>query len=165
MNAMRSAQGPLVRSLASQWNATLRLLRRSVACFDAGQWKSGISQFEVPWKVAYHTLQCLAYYFRDDPEAAYRQIPMRFDGDWWQLEESEAPTQEEVLDYHDDIEARVDLYLTSLSDDDLASPFPGFGTVLANLAYAMRHTMHHQGGLNLLAVHHRIDVDLWDAEE
>ena len=165
MDAIRAARGPIVRALASQWNATLKLLRRSITCFNADQWSSGISQFEVPWKVAYHTLQCLTFYFRDDPEAKYRDIPSRFDGDWWQLADSQAPTQQEMLEFLDDIDARVDLYLSSLSDEELASPFPGFGTVVANLAYAMRHTMHHQGGLNLLAVHHRIDVDLWDTDE
>jgi hypothetical protein len=155
----------LVQSIQTQWDFTMRLLRRSIECFDDDQWKKGISDFEVPWKVAYHTLQCMAYYFRDDPAKTYRDMPPNFGRDWWELSDADAPTQALVLLFHDDIVVLLGKYFDGKHDGWLSEPFPLFGTVLGNMEYAQRHTMHHQGGLNVLSVFHKIDADLWDKEE
>ena len=154
-----------VDSLIRQYEFTFGVLRRTIECFSPEQWVSGISSFEVPVKVAYHTLQCLLYYFREDPGKTYREIPMRFGKDWWGLEPDELPSQKEMLEFLGEIIGLIGGRLSGLDDTDLSREFPGMGTVLGHVTYAMRHTMHHQGGLNVLAVHHGIDVDLWDREE
>jgi hypothetical protein len=151
-----------IQSLVDQYTATFTLLRRSIICFSGEQWQDGISGFEVPVNVAYHTLQCLLYYFRADPEKTYRETPLRFGKDWWELDESDRPDQDAMLAFLDDVEEMVIGRLAALAERDLGVPFPVLGTVLGNALYALRHTMHHQGGLNVLAVHHKIDVDLWD---
>ena len=159
---MGTTKNPAVASVARQYDRTFSLLRRSVECFDAEQWMKGISSFEVPVKVAYHTLQCLLFYFRDDPAKTFRQVPPRFEKDWWELDDESLPNQSQVMTFLEEVADLVRKYLSKLSDADLGTPFHGDTTVMENIMYAMRHTMHHQGGLNLLSVHHGIDADLWD---
>ena len=160
---MPSETGPATKSIIDQYKTTFNLLQRSMECFNAEQWISGISQFEVPCKVAYHTLQCLVYYFRDDPEKGYREIPTKFGKDWWGLSDNELPDQSMMLEFLDEVSESVIAYLSALKDEDLGKQFHGQTTIMGNIMYAMRHTMHHQGGLNVLSVHHGIDVELWDS--
>jgi hypothetical protein len=164
-NVAGQTANPLVQSLANQWRWTSKLLRRSIECFDDDQWKSGVSQFEVPWKVAYHTLQCLLFYFRDDAGKSYRDIAPRYGKDWWELLEEDAPTQDSMLEFLGDVTRLVEDYLGDMSDEDLARPFGSFSSLLENYIYAIRHTLHHQGGLNVLSVYHKIDADLWDRDD
>jgi hypothetical protein len=159
---VRPTENPAVASIARQYDHTFSLLRKSILCFDADQWREGISSFEVPVKVAYHTLQCLLYYFRDDPKKTYREVPRRFGKDWWELDEKSLPDQSQVMELLEEAAGLVGRYLSRLSDADLGAPFSGDATIMENLIYALRHTMHHQGGLNLLSVHHGIDADLWE---
>ena len=161
---MRHTTDPLIRSLMSQYELTFKLLRRTIDCFADDQWKLGISGFEVPAKVAVHTLQCLVYYFRDDPQKEWNEVPARFRKDWWEMTDDELPGRKEVLTFLDDVEWQVTGYLEKLTSEELGGVFPGHGTVLGNILYALRHTMHHQGGMNVLSVHHGIDADLWDRD-
>ena len=154
---------PAIESILNQFDRTFKLLRRSIECFNPEQWIAGISQFEVPWKVAYHTLQCLLYYFRTDPDTTYRQIPAKYGKEWWELPETDAPDQAQILDFLAEVDELVKKRISVYSVDELSDAFPGHETVMGNIIYAMRHTMHHQGGLNILSVHHKIDVDLWDS--
>ena len=160
---MPSETGQATKSIINQYETTFRLLRRSIECFNAEQWINGIPPFEVPCKVAYHTLQCLVYYFRDDPEKGYREIPTKFGKDWWGIPDDELPNQSMMLEFLNEVSESVIAYLSALKDEDLGRQFHGQTTIMRNIMYAMRHTMHHQGGLNVLSVHHGIDVDLWDS--
>ena len=162
---MAQTPSTAIGSIKQQLGMALELTRRAIDCFDEKTWKSGLSFFEVPVKVACHTLQCLQYYFRDDPAAEYGQVPLRFGKDWWELTDDQQPTQQMVLDFYEDTRSRVMSYLEGLSESDLGRPFPATGTILGNIMYALSHTVHHQGGLNVLAVHHGIDVELWDMDE
>ena len=153
----------VVDSIVEQYKCTFTLLRRSIECFNAEQWIAGISQFEIPCHVAYHTLQCLVYYFRAEPEKQYREIPPKYGKDWWQLSPDEYPSQRDILAFLDEVSQQVLGYLSGLNDANLGEQFGGDRTVMLNIMYASRHTMHHQGGLNVLSVHHGIDVNLWDS--
>ena len=62
----------------------------------------------------------------------------------------------------EEVDGLVRKYLSGLSDADLGAVFSGDETIMENLVYAIRHTMHHQGALNLLSIHHGIDADLWE---
>lgn len=159
---MKSQESVLVSSLVDQFTDAFERLRRAIDCFDDRSWQEGVSFFEVPARVAYHTLQCLVHYFRADPTASYADAPKRFVKEWWQMSDFELPSREQVLAFCDDVRSRVMEYLEELSDEGLLRPFPKHGTVLGNITYALAHTMHHQGGLNVLAVRAGIRVDLWD---
>lgn len=158
---MSSEAGLAVKSVIDQYERSFTLLRRSIECFDEVQWFNGISPFEVPCTVAYHTLQCLVYYFRTDPATEYRDISPKFGKDWWQLAEEDRPNQSQMLDFLDEVSQIVISNLSGMTDEDLSKPF-GATTNMGNIMYSMRHTMHHQGGLNVLSIYHGIDSDLWD---
>ena len=151
----------LCRDLAAQFQKALDLTRKNIQAFDAEQWLEGLSDFEVPAKVAYHTIECLDYYFRSDKDAKYK-FGHKFGGSWHELRPEQLPSREALVAYLDEIGQRIMKYFEQADDEALAERYDDERTVLGYRIYAIRHTMHHQGALNLLAIHHKTGFDAWE---
>jgi hypothetical protein len=139
-------------------------LRATIAKFDPQHWTRGISSFQIPAKVAYHTIECLDAYFREDPDAEF-QFGHRFGAPFWELADEEQPSQEALIEYLDELKTRIERELGALSDDQLAAPHDAekrhAETRLGHYVYALRHTMHHHGALTLLSIYHGNQGGSW----
>jgi len=146
----------LTEDLLDQYQRAIAMLRATIRKFDRPQWTKCLSAFQAPAKVAYHTIECLDAYFREDPNAEYRW-GHRFGAPFWKLPDEEQPSQEALIDYLDELEARIECELSSLTDDQLTAPHDEerrhAETRLGHYIYALRHTMHHHGALTLLSIH------------
>jgi uncharacterized damage-inducible protein DinB len=146
----------LTEDLLDQYQRAIAMLCATIRKFDRPQWTKGLSAFQAPAKVAYHTVECLDAYFREDPNAEYRW-GHRFGAPFWKLADEEQPSQESLIDYLGELEARIERELSSLTDDQLTAPHDEerrhAETRLGHYIYALRHTMHHHGALTLLSVH------------
>jgi uncharacterized damage-inducible protein DinB len=154
----------LNKALISNFKGATKLVADVVAQFSQDQWARGNASLQVPWKLAFHIVDCLDYYFREGPEQPY-QWGHRFGGGWWQLRDDQIPDPNSVLDYLKEIEARIERQLSSLEDQDLAEPFDPEKQLgdcsLAHYIYALRHTMHHHGELSLLSLQFGNEEGLW----
>ena len=151
--------------LLDQFHKAISMVRFTVGEFDAEQWRTGISWFQTPARVAYHLVESLEFYFsgkRDGQEFTYGH---RFGGPWWEMHDEQLPDQAGVLAYLDDVEGRIEAAFASLDDADLDAPFELYdwsgSTLVGHYAYALRHTMHHQGALTVLATHHGHENESW----
>lgn len=153
--------GKLCGSIAVQFEKTINITRKLIRSFSEEQWMHGISDFEVPAKVAYHLVDCLDLYFRENREGKY-PWGHKFGGSWEELSDEEQPSQEAVIGYLEEMASRIESYFDSISDTDLATAYNEKITVLGHCIYAVRHTMHHQGALTALAVYHNCDPDVWE---
>ena len=155
---------PLCKSLLNNCENAIALVAETIRQFDQEQWLSGIEFFQVPAKIAYHIVDCLDFYFREDPGAEY-EWGHRFGGGWWKLSDEEQPGPEDLLTYLKEIEGRIAGHLGSLSDEDLTTPFDEARqhgeTRLGHYVYALRHTMHHHGALSLLSLYHGNEEGSW----
>jgi hypothetical protein len=146
----------LAEDLLDQCQRAIAMLGATIRKFDPGQWTQGISEFHSPAKVAYHTVECLDAYFREDPDAQYCW-GHRFGAPFWRLADEEQPSQEALIEYLEDLEGRIERELSALTDAQLAEPRDSdrrhAETRLGHYVYALRHTMHHHGTLTLLSVH------------
>jgi hypothetical protein len=146
----------LTEDLLDQCQRAIAMLDATIRKFDRRQWTQGISAFQAPAKVAYHAVECLDAYFREDPNADYRW-GHRFGEPFWKLADEEQPSQEALIEYLGDLGARIERELSSLTDDQLTAPHDEerrhAETRLGHYIYALRHTMHHHGALTLLSVH------------
>jgi len=137
----------LVNDLQDQFRRGILMVRNTIGKFSAQQWQSGITGFRVPSTLSYHIVECLDYYFRD--------THLEFG---WGSRLGPQPTQQALLGYMDEIEARIVKHLAALDDVDLATPHDEkrehAQTRLGHYVYALRHTMHHHGALTLLSIHH-----------
>ena len=111
----------LTKDLLDQHKRAISMLRATIVKFNAEQWTSGISWFQSPAKVAYHVVECLDAYFREDPDAAYTW-GHRFGAPFWELSDEEQPSQEALLAYLDDLEHGIERVFSALTDADLAYP-------------------------------------------
>jgi hypothetical protein len=154
----------LVEDLLDQCQRAITMLGATIRKFDQQQWTQGISAFQAPAKVAYHTLECLDAYFREDPDVEYAW-GHRFGAPFWKLADKEQPSQEALIQYLEELEARIERELGSLTDDQLTAPHDTqrrhAETRLGHYIYALRHTMHHHGALTLLSVHHSNHGGSW----
>jgi len=154
----------LTQDLLDQYQRAIAMLGDTIEKFDRQQWTQGLSAFQVPAKVAYHTLECLDAYFREDPDADYLW-GHRFGAPYWELADDEQPSQEALTEYLGEIQARIQDELSALTDDQLAAPHDAqrrhAQTRLGHYVYALRHTMHHHGALTLLSIHHSNPGGRW----
>lgn len=155
----------LCRSLAENFQEAAKLVAETAGQFKPEQWTQGIDSFQVPWKIVYHILDCLDYYFRDPRGEPYRW-GHRFQGGWWELPADRSPSQAALLRYLGEIEARIAQHFAALDDEDLASPYDAErehgDSRLGHYVYALRHTMHHHGALSLLSLTFGNRPGTWD---
>lgn len=151
--------------LLDQFHRAISMVRFTVEEFDDEQWRSGISWFQTPARVGYHLVETLDFYFsgkRDGQEFTYGH---RFDGPWWEMGDEQLPGQEGLLGYLDEIQGRIEETLASTDDTELSAPFDLYDwsgkTLVGHYAYALRHTMHHQGALSALSTYHGHEGQNW----
>jgi len=156
----------LCQSLWVNYKNSFKLIRNTISQFTSDQWlRSGYDNFQMPVKISYHMLDALDYYFRTKPDGEYIW-GHHFGGGWWELNESDLPDPQELLEYLDDIEVRVrQAFFKDLVDEDLAEPFDHErehgDTRLEHYIYALRHTMHHHGALSLLSLQFENPKGIW----
>jgi uncharacterized damage-inducible protein DinB len=155
----------VTEDLLDQFQKAISMVRFTVEEFDDEQWLSGISWFQTPARVGYHLVESLDFYFsgkRDDQQFTYGH---RFDGPWWEMKEEQLPRKEKLLEYLDEVLERIEETFTLLDDNKLSTHFELYDwsgrTLLGHYAYALRHTMHHQGALTVLATHHGHERESW----
>ena len=59
---------------------------------------------------------------------------------------------------------RIIAFFEQTDDTHLYERYNESHTNMSWYLHALRHTLHHQGGLNALAVFHKIDIGGWDGE-
>lgn len=153
----------LCLDLASHYKTACELIRRLIPAFSEEQWHDGVSAFETPVNLAYHTIECLDFYFCEGDRKSF-SFGYRYGGSWWQLDEEKKPSQKDLVRYLDEMEERIVGFFESSQDSLLYEPFNKDQTNMSWYLYALRHTLHHQGGLNALVAYHKIDIGGWDGE-
>ena len=75
--------------------------------------------------------------------------------EWEDATPEQFPTREQVLEYMNEMQTRVEAWLKGMKDSDLLSPDTSFdspprmgGSVLGRAMYLLRHSQHHLGELN-----------------
>jgi uncharacterized damage-inducible protein DinB len=156
----------LVDDLLSQFHKTTSMVRFTIGEFDEEEWTAGISWFQTPARVSYHLVEALDAYFFGNGESEEFAYGSRFGGPWWELNEEQLPSREEVLTYVEEIGERIDATFASITDEELSAPFELYDwsgkTLLGHLVYALRHTMHHQGALSALSTYHGHEGENWE---
>ena len=155
----------LCNSLDENFQAATKLVAETIGQFSPNQWTRGIDTFQVPCKIAYHIVECLDYYFREEPDKTF-QWGYRFQGGWWELADENQPTPQALLEYLSEVECHVRHHFSGLQDDDLAIPFDKEKehgeTRLGHYVYALRHTMHHHGALSFISLSFGNKHGTWD---
>ena len=155
---------PMIEDLLDQIKKAIGMLRFTIDEFDDDEWLSGVSWFCTPARLATHTALSLEGYFFNRADGTY--VPgLELDAPWWKLQDDQLPTRAELLSYLTDIETRIEELFATRNDEDLRQPFDlvdySGKTLMGHYAYALRHTMHHQGALTVLATRHGHEGECW----
>jgi uncharacterized damage-inducible protein DinB len=154
----------MTEDLLDQTRRAIGMLRFTIAEFEEDEWLSGVSWFYTPARVAMHTALALEGYFFNRADGTYSPT-LALDDAWWKLRDDQLPSQVELLAYLADVEGRIVELLSAQTDDGLSQPYNladySGKTVAGHYAYALRHTMHHQGALTVLATRHGHEGECW----
>ena len=160
----------LTQDLHQQFQRTAGMVRGVIQEFDEDQWRAGISWFLIPARLSLHLIESLEVYFtpKSDYEDKGRFPFGRGYGDvpWWEIPDEKLPSQEDILAYLGEIEDLIAKTFDSLDDTAMSAAFTDLDfsgqTLAGHYAYALRHTMHHQGQLSALAIHHGHSGGDWE---
>jgi len=142
---------PLGNALAEQFDRAWEMLIATVQRCPPERWGAGARPDLVPARWALHAVETVDFYAQDAPDGF--AWGGRFGVDWEGAEAAELPSQEQIVDYAQDVRYALARWLRASSDDDLLadSAFPWCGaTVLERVLYALRHTHQHVGELTML---------------
>ncbi len=132
---------PQAEALADQFVRALAMFREAVKAYPAGEWRKGEAACRRPAGLALHLVGSLGFYSSLRPGEGESG---RFDVDWEDKDASKLPSQDDLLSYLDDVEAR---WAGFLAEADLMAPEELFrwtgSTLLSRAAYVLRHTQHH----------------------
>lgn len=152
----------MISLMKSQIDATLDMLEDTIGKFDEDSWKAGFVAEWQPWQLALHAIECLDGYFSLSSECSRVS---RFGTSSREMTEQDAPSVEAVQLYLADIRAKVERRVQIDSQRDLSEKYdPACGNgfcVLEQFVYALRHTMHHQGELAMLALKAGVHETMW----
>ncbi|MEE9605053.1 MAG: DinB family protein [Candidatus Scalindua sp.] len=142
----------VVQALRVNFEAAFSMLEQTIDRFNPEQWFSEIANKQVPAQVAYHNIECIDFYFKENEDKflfGKRFGKERLKGGL------KLPGKEEMLNYLEAIDQRVVAILNAVSKDELQEhnehKYPFGKSRLSHYIYALRHTMHHHGVLAALA--------------
>jgi hypothetical protein len=137
-----------------QFNAVLDMLSDAIASCPANLWDD--RRFGHPiWQIAYHSLDSLEYYMGDTPDS-HRTPHFGLADASLDNEASEAPSQQEFMQYLETVRERCGTFLRRMTVEELNNPnaFPWTGRTTAHrLPYNLRHLQHHMGIINFILAH------------
>ena len=143
----------IVREIRNNFINTIGLIRDTINNFDDEKWRKEYTWFQVPVRVARHTIECLDFYFKE--QGAPFSWDTRFGRPYWETPNDEQPSQAELVAYLDDLEARIETIFAAMRDEELGEIYDNTAekpvTKIAHYLYALRHTVHHNGSLVALA--------------
>lgn len=137
-------------ALANQFDRAWEMLRAVFRRIPDDRWRADADRRLTPARWALHIVETVDSYMgtsMDDFPWGQRFC------DWEGGATDELPTREKLLDYLEEVAAKLDEQLRGLTDEEAAaeSPFVWTGSaLLGHWLYVLRHTMHHTGELNML---------------
>ena len=144
----------VVQAIHNNFKNTFGLVRDTISNFDDENWRKEYTWFQVPVRVARHTIECIDFYFKEKG-APWSWEVSRFGRPYWETPNDEQPSQAELLAYLDELAARIETYFAGIRDEDLGDIHDDTAdeptSTVAHLLYALRHTVHHTGSLIALA--------------
>jgi hypothetical protein len=136
-------QSDVVRSVSDQFQRTLDTFREAVLAFPENEWRRGDLDYLRPAGVAFHFLETIDYYTSDLPADRF-PWGARFGVDWEESDSSKLPSQDQIIEYLDDIESNLSGWLKSTDFMSAEDMFPYVGSILlARAMYLLRHNQHH----------------------
>jgi DinB family protein len=138
--------------LIEHYRRTFVMLRDAIAAFPEDGWRTSDIDHLAPARHALHVIAAVDMYFRPEYVKGVAGGNRFGEGlDWEGSPAEKMPSQQELLDYLDEMAGRVKEWL-GVSDDELLKPVEAFGwtggTLLARALYVLRHNHHHQGILD-----------------
>lgn len=144
----------IIQALSNQYQRTLLMFREAVKAFPPEQWRVVENYYPRPAASAYHTLETIDFYSSGKTSDEF-PWGHRFGVKWETKDYERLPSQKQLLNYLDEIEAKLTDWLEQM---DLSAPERNYSwtgeTRLEHAIYVLRHTHQHTAELSL-ELHHR----------
>jgi hypothetical protein len=142
--------GFITTEVADQFERVFGLLRKGVGLFSPTVWRESDSNYMRPAGLVYHMLETVDFYTSGKTVDDY-PWGHRFNVDWEEKDSEKFPTQEAMLVYLEEMEARVRNWLEQADPTTIETLHPATGTTwLGKAIYILRHTQHHTAEMGIV---------------
>jgi hypothetical protein len=142
--------GFITTEVADQFERLFGLLRKGIGLFSPTHWRESDTNYMRPAGLVYHMLETVDFYTSGKSVDDY-PWGHRFGVDWEEKDSAKFPSQEEMMVYLEEMEARVREWLEQSDPTKAETLHPGTGnTWLGKAIYILRHTQHHTAELGVV---------------
>ncbi len=130
-------------AVLEHYRRALEVFREAITAFPEDEWRKGDIDYLRPAGVAYHIVECTDFYTGDQSVYEFAWGG-RFGVDWENTDSDRLPNQEQVLEYLDEIEEKLNEWFRKTDLLAAETMFPWTGpTGLARAIYNLRNIQHH----------------------
>lgn len=137
----------LAETINGQYKAAWNMLAETIEAFDDDGWRTGDSDYAIPARLAYHTIETADYYFHHDLAAF--EWAGRFGVDWETTNTVRLPNRDAIREYLVEVRDKVHRWIAAHGDVGLLAPDETFHSEgmnhLDRALHVLRHTHHHIG--------------------
>ena len=139
----------VVQSVLDQFRRTLKMFRESIVAFPEGEWRKGDIDYLRPAGVAYHVIETIDFYTSEQTVDQF-SWGGRFGVDWEDSQSERLPLQNELIEYLDEIEDKLEDWLKDVDLSSAEDTYPWTGPIILSRAiYVLRNTQHHLSEMSL----------------
>ena len=141
-------------AISNQYQRSLLMFREVVSAFPVDEWKVVDNYYPRPAAIGYHTLETIDFYTSGKSSDKF-PWGHRFSIEWETKDYERLPSQQQLLIYLDEMEARLEEWFNQVNMSAGEETYKWTGdTKLEHTIYVLRHTHQHTAELSL-ELHHR----------
>jgi len=136
-------------SIMDHFERALQMFKEAASAFPESEWKIGDTDYLRPAGAAYHVVESIRFYTGNTPHDKFNWGG-RFNVDWESSDSEKLPSQQELLEYLDEVcaDAREWIKTNDLTQAERLFVWTG-KTLLSRTAYLLRHIQHHTAEMAL----------------
>ena len=142
----------VTNTLIEESNLIFDMYEEAIQTIPEPHWATGEIDYLIPARLIFHATEATDYYTPDNPTGYVWKNRYDVDPDEGEIPVEKLPSQQHMLEYHNEVRDKVKNWLSTLSMDELLRPeekFPWTGsTLLGRIIYTFGHYRQHFGELN-----------------
>ena len=136
-------------SILDHFERALTMFKEAASAFPDSEWKIGDTDYLRPAGVAYHVVESIRGYTGNIPFDKFNWGG-RFNVDWETPDSEKLPSQQELLEYLDEVRADAEEWIKVNDLTQTEHLFVWTGkTLLSRMVYLLRHIQHHTAEMAL----------------
>lgn len=140
----------IAESVVEAFSLIWDMYTEAIETIPKEHWRAGEIDYLIPARQVYHAIEAADFYSGSEAEGL--KLGYRFNANWEKTPPERLPTQEGMIEYHEEMREKIGGWLRGMDDSVLLSredEYPWTGsTILSRALYLLAHYRQHMGEIN-----------------